>query len=114
MSLYELPIRLRLFTANQDKDFAASYAVPIELTGYYDVSVDNGRTFITAIEIKLGDAISWVRPDDLEEAHNYGGPIDYWQLRRALLVKWINGTCYTPARNLSSYERACSGFDGGL
>lgn len=58
----------------------------VNLTGQYACSAGALGVRVHAVEVQIADAsATWVQIRDL--VHVDGEPIDYWQIRRALLVK---------------------------
>ncbi len=82
-ALLTIGVRMRLAARHS----RISFAVPVELTGQYEIAAD-GR--ISFVEVRLHGTMhcAWVPLADLETA--WEEPLDYWTLRRALLVEWIN------------------------
>lgn len=90
MKLPEIGVRLRLFTNPDVRGRRLSFAIRVRLTGAYDKTRYANGLRVSHVEIEIDSALAWVSIDQLENA--WDEPLSYRDLRRALLVLWINGS----------------------
>lgn len=89
--LNEIGVRLRVFTDPANNGGRRlTFAIPARLTGAYDLTHYQDAVRVSHVEVEIDNALALVAIADLESA--WGEPMSYRDIRRALLVLWINGT----------------------